>query len=282
VTPQTELPRNVKELVGPHDISEAAQVPVGAPLARNGTRRSPAEEARTIVAEASAGTLGTVSEDGTPWASLTTYGLLADGSPVLCLSVMAEHGRNAERDRRASLMVSDPHHTGAPLAGGRVTIAGTLRRPEEHPLGENAREAHLEAVPSAEMYVDYRDFSLWILEVERVRWVGGYGRMDSATAEDFAGAEPDPVAPHIPAAIAHLNEDHLDALTEIARAFGPREDADAVKCVWLDRYGMDLEMVTGDGPRSTRVDFAEPVAAADGLRGATVELARCAREFLAG
>lgn len=281
MTTQTEMPRNVKAVVGPHDISGANQVPVWAPLARNGTRRSPSEEARTIVSQAASGTLGTLSEDGTPWASLVTYGLLTDGSPVLCLSVMAEHGRNAERERQASLMVTDPHHAGAPLAGGRVTLAGRLRRPEEHPLGEGAREAHLSAVPSAEMYVDYKDFSLWILEVERVRWVGGYGRMDSASPEDFAAAEPDPVAPNIPDAIAHLNDDHVDALTEIARALGPHADADQVKCVWIDRYGMDLEMVTGEGPQSTRVDFAEAVCEPDGLRMATVELANRSREILA-
>lgn len=281
MTTQTDMPRNVKEVVGPHDISGANQVPVWAPLARNGTRRSPAEEARTIVAEAASGTLGTISEDGTPWASLVTYGLLGDGSPVLCLSVMAEHGRNAERERRASLMVADPHHSGAPLAGGRVTVAGTLRRPDEHPLGEHAREAHLAAVPSAEMYVDYRDFSLWILEVERVRWVGGYGRMDSADRDDYAMAAPDPVAPQAPHAVSHLNDDHADSLAGIARALGPHPDAEAVKCVWIDRYGLDLEMITGDGPKSTRVDFAEAVTEPDGLRMATVELARRAREILA-
>jgi len=281
VTPETEMPLNVKEVVGPHDISGANQVPVWAPLARNGTRRSPAEEARTIVGQAASGTLGTLSEDGTPWASLVTYGLLGDGSPVLCLSVMAEHGRNAERERQASLMVADPHHAGPPLAGGRVTIAGTLRRPEEHPLGEHARTAHLSAVPSAEMYVDYKDFSLWILEVDRVRWVGGYGRMDSALPDDYAAASPDPVAPHIPGAITHLNEDHADSLLEVARALGPHADADAVRCVWIDRYGLDLEMVTAEGPKSTRIDFAEVVTEADGLRMATVELARRSREISA-
>ncbi|MCO5315494.1 MAG: DUF2470 domain-containing protein [Solirubrobacterales bacterium] len=281
MTTETEMPRNVKEVVGPHDISEANQVPVWAALARNGTRRSPAEEARTILDQAASGTLGTISEDGTPWASLVTYGLLDDGSPVLCLSIMAEHGRNAERERQASLMVADPHHGGAPLAGGRVTLAGRLRRPEEHPLGETAREAHLGAVPAAEMYIDYRDFSLWILEVERVRWVGGYGRMDSAGPEDYAAAAADPVAPQIPHAISHLNEDHAENLVEIARGLGPHADAEMVKCVWIDRYGLDLEMTTAEGPKSTRVDFSEPVTDPDGLRAATVELVGRAREALA-
>lgn len=282
MTSQTEMPRNLKEVVGPHDISAANQVPVWAPLARNGTRRSPAEEARTIAEQATSGTLGTVSEDGTPWASLVTYGLLEDGSPVLCLSIMAEHGRNAERERQASLMVADPHHNGPPLAGGRVTLAGRLQRPEEHPLGDKAREAHLSAVPSAEMYVDYKDFSLWILTLDRIRWVGGYGRMDSTTPEEYAAATADPVAAQAPGAIAHLNEDHAENLIEIARGLGPYADADKVKCVWIDRYGLDLEMVTADGRKSTRIDFSEPATDPQGLRAATIDLTIKARTALNG
>ena len=44
-----------------------------------------------------------------------------------------------------------------------------------------ARESHLAAVAAAKYYIDYSDFSVWVLRVHRVRWVGGYGRMDSAT-----------------------------------------------------------------------------------------------------
>jgi Pyridoxamine 5'-phosphate oxidase len=66
-------------------------------------RLSPAEEARTIVAATNVAGLATVTADGDPWASLVTYGALDDGAPVLCLSHLAEHGRNLAGDRaRAS------------------------------------------------------------------------------------------------------------------------------------------------------------------------------------
>ena len=35
------------------------------------------------------------------------YAALEDGTPVLCLSTLAEHGRNVTRDPRASLMVGE-------------------------------------------------------------------------------------------------------------------------------------------------------------------------------
>ncbi|MGB0119835.1 MAG: DUF2470 domain-containing protein [Solirubrobacterales bacterium] len=250
------------------------------PMAFNGTRRSASEEARTLVAATNSGTLATMSSDGTPWASLVTFGTLANGSPVLCLSRLAEHTRNLDENRQASLMVADPSHTGEPLAGGRVTLAGKVVRSDEFHDEKSAREAHLEAVPSAAMYADFNDFTFWILEVERVRWVGGYGRMDSATGEGYAEAEPDPVQPQAADAIAHLNADHPDALLIMAQAFGKYPDATEAKCTNADRYGLDLALVTPDGKKATRVSFTESINSPGGLRAATVDLARRSRQEL--
>ena len=271
---------NAAAVVGAHDLPEGVAVPEVAPIARNGNRRSPAEEARTLVASTTSGTLATLSDDGTPWASLVTYGVMEDGSPVLCLSTLAEHARNLEKNRQASLMVADPNHTGEVLAGGRVTLAGRVRRSDEHPDEASAREAHLEAVPSAAMYADFNDFSFWILEVERARWVGGYGRMDTASAIDYSAAEADPVEPQALDAVNHLNEDHADALLIMARAFGEYPDATEARCERADRYGLDLELETPQGARATRVNFTERINSPGGLRAATVDLARRARQAL--
>jgi hypothetical protein len=239
--------------------------------------RSVAEHARTLVANSTVGSLATLSEDGSPWASLVTYGLLDDGSPVLLLSTLAEHGRNAHRDPRASLVVSEGWTDREPLAHGRVTLQGRLEIPQGE-TAERARAAHLKAVPSAASYVDFGDFDLWVLRVQRVRWVGGYGRMDSAPADAYLAAEPDPTAPAAQHAIDHLNEDHADALLAIARALGGYSDATSARCSAIDRYGIELKVRTPRGPAATvRVGFAEPVNDADGLREATVELTRRAR-----
>jgi len=235
-------------------------------------RTTAAEEARTLVAGGAQGTLATLSEDGGPWASLVAYGVLGDGSPVLCLSRLAEHGRNVHADPRASLLVAAPVAGGDPLASGRVTLAGRVR-----PGDGAAREAYLAGVPSGAVYVDFGDFDLWVLEVERVRWVGGYGRMASATAEDYALAEPDPVAPSAAGAVAHLNDDHADALRDMARALAGHPDATAATCTGADRYGLDLTVHTPRGVAPARVGFAEPATDPGGLRAATVELTRRAR-----
>ncbi len=240
-------------------------------------RLSPAEEARTLVAATNVAALATVTAEGDPWASLVTYGELGDGSPVLCLSHLAEHGRNLARDPRASLMITQVARPLDPLAAARVTLAGHAEPATGTAPTEAARAAHLAGVPSAAIYVDFSDFSLWVLRVDRVRWVGGYGRMDSAPGAAYASAAPDPVAMSSPSAVAHLNHDHADALLAIAQALGGYPDATAARCSGLDRRGIDLAVRTPRGPAPTRVTFPEPLLDGSQLRAATIELTRRAR-----
>jgi putative heme iron utilization protein len=243
-------------------------------------RLSAAEEARTLVSATNIGGLASLTDDGDPWASMITYGVLGDGSPVLCLSRLAEHGRNLDGDARASIVITQPDPPADPLAAARVTLAGRCERPTDEAEHASARSVHLAAVEAARVYVDFSDFSLWILRVQRVRWVGGYGRMDSARAAAYADAEPDPVLGHAASAVSHLNADHADALLAIARTLGGYPDASAATCTGIDRYGVDLTLATARGRAPARVAFPHPLADPAALRAATVELTHRARDLL--
>lgn len=257
------------------DPGDAPSIPPPLTDVADTIRPTAAEEARTIAAATNTGTLATLTSTGDPWASFVTYGLL-DGAPVLCVSNMAEHGRNLAGDPRASIAIVAPATESDPLASGRVTLAGKVERPSGDELSA-ARDAHLAAVPAARYYIDYSDFALWVLRVQRVRWVGGYGRMDSATGEAYAAAEPDPVAPRAAGAIAHLNAGHAESLRDMAIALGGYPDASAATCTGADRYGLDLRVSTPRGMAYTRVGYATPIDSYDDLRSATVELAQRAR-----
>jgi hypothetical protein len=86
------------------------------------TRPSAAEEARTIAAATNVATLASLTRTGDPWASFVTYGLLDTGScggaPVLCVSHLAEHGRN---------LAADPRHA-AKLAEMEALLLAEMRR----------------------------------------------------------------------------------------------------------------------------------------------------------
>ena len=91
------------------DPGDAPSVPLPSPPLANSVRPSAAEEARTIAASTNTGTLATLTADGDPWASFVTYGLLG-GAPVLCVSNLAEHGRNLRATRGRASRSSRPSH----------------------------------------------------------------------------------------------------------------------------------------------------------------------------
>ncbi len=243
-------------------------------------RRSPAEEARTLVSQMAVGHLATVGEGGDPWCSLVVYGPTAGGDPVLLVSSMAQHGRNLLADPRASLAVNDPKADGDPLDLPRITLGGTCVRPQGD-RAEEAFEAHVAAVPGARLYAGWEDFTLWVLEVQRVRWVGGFARMDTIDRGEYGYAEPDPTAAGAAKAVDHLNADHATGLLLIARELTGARGAVSAYCTGIDRYGIDLACTGAGQSAATRALFAEPLEKGADMRPATaalVELARAAQQ----
>ncbi len=241
--------------------------------------RTPGEEARTLVAAATSGSLASLSEDGTPWASIVVFGATGAGEPVLVVSTMAEHGRNLAREPRCSIAIAEPVPQGEdPLDRARVTLAGRVIVPEREEAAV-ALEAHAAHNPFARGYAAYADFTTYVLRVERVRWVGGFARMSTVEAADYAAADVDPTAPGAAFARQHLNEDHADSVLLWAQTLGGYADAREATCEAIDRYGVDLRVQTPRGQAPVRVGFPEPAQSPDDLRGATVALAKAARAW---
>lgn len=90
----------------------------------------------------------------------------------------------------------------------------------------------------------------------------------------------DPVSQGAAGAIAHLNDDHADALLEMVQALGGHPEASAARCLDADRTGLDLLATTPAGEVPVRVLYEEPIEEPAGLRKATVKLAHRARAEL--
>lgn len=249
------------------------------PPTTSGRRRTAAEESRAIVAQRTVATLATLSDDGTPWASMVVYGSLPDGSPVISVSTLSEHGRNLHSDYRASLsIIADEGPAGDPLDRGRLTLAGTFIEPTDKQLLKVAEQAYIEKVPAGRIFTGFDDFTTYLLKIDRIRWVGGYGRMETVALADFQAAEVDPVVHNAPGAVRHLNEDHSDALLLMAQNLAGYTDATAAKCQRIDRYGLDMQINTPRGIGYSRVAFPHPAKHSGDLRSASVELVGLARE----
>lgn len=82
-------------------------------------------------------------------------------------------------------------------------------------------------------------------------------------------------------AVEHLNDDHPDALLDMARALGGCPQGIAARCLDADSTGLDLLVATPAGEVPVRVEYEEPIEGPEGLRKATVRLAQRARAELA-
>lgn len=144
------------------------------------------DDARALTDAARSGALGTLLDDGTPYVSrvdLAPFG----GDLILWISDLAVHAENLRRDPRCSVLIGDD----ASLAAARTTLVG---RAELAPDPEEARRIYLEAHPKAAAITRFSDFHGWIVRVQRVRHVAGFGRMGwvgrSEWADDAGRDEP--------------------------------------------------------------------------------------------
>ena len=142
---------------------------------------SHAERAATLLAGAPDGVLSTVATDpaGFPYGSLVIFGIW-ENDPVFLISNLAVHTRNLKADPRASLLVKESGPSN-PLALGRVTLVGRCAATEDPAI----KAAFLAKNPAARFYADFADFSVWRLSVERVRYIGGFGRMSWPEITDW-------------------------------------------------------------------------------------------------
>ncbi len=236
------------------------------------------ERARTLVASVATGTLCTIAKEpaGFPYGSFVTFAL--DGPvPVFFISTMAEHTRNLLADARASLLVAEGGQED-PLANGRVTLLGHCRRLRDGEERGTAKAAYLQAHPNAAYYVEYKDFDFWRLDVDALRYIGGYGRMSWVEARDWTDATPDPIAPHARGILDHMNADHADALVAYCHAFSKASDTTQATMTGIDRYGFEMSAVTAKGPRPVRLAFDAPIASAEDARRALVAMLTRARD----
>jgi putative heme iron utilization protein len=243
---------------------------------------SHAERCRTLASQATSATLSTIARDprGFPYGSLVTVAIDGEGRPLLLLSELAEHTGNLQQQPEVSVLLTEPlagHDQ--PLALGRVTLLGLCSKVEAPELA-GVREAFLKQQPGAAYYVDFADFAFYRVQPRALRYVGGFGRMSWVSAEDYAAAEPDPLAPATAGILKHMNGDHADAVLAYARALAGITSATAAAMTAVDRYGFEIAVTTPDGPRAARLEFDAAVATADDVRQVLVAMVKRARAAL--
>jgi putative heme iron utilization protein len=225
---------------------------------------------RTLLREALSGALATLMPDsGDPYCSLVNVATAADGAPLLLISTLAIHTKNLIADPRASLML-DERKAGDPLEGARIMLMGTIAATADHA----ARRRYLARHPEAEQFAGFKDFAFYRMELSRIHLVAGFGRIidlrpqdvltDLSGAQDLLDAEA--------GAVAHMNDDHKDALRLYATKLRGAADGDW-RCTGCDPDGLDLRL----DRTGLRLPFPQRVNGPGPLRAVLKQLAEQAR-----
>ncbi len=131
---------------------------------------------RTLIAEATHATLGTLDGSGAPFASLVALARDEALRPLIITSHLSSHTGHLEADPRVSLLIA-AIGKGDPLAHPRLTLTGhaLAARPGDAAFGE-IRELYLAQNPKAQLYVDLPGFWFWRITPARVFLNGGFGK----------------------------------------------------------------------------------------------------------
>ena len=139
-----------------------------------------------------------------------------------------------------------------------------------------ARKLYLARYPNSKHWVDFEDFSFYRMDVMDVYYVGGFGVMGWVSASEYSDGQPDPLADAAATIIEHMNTDHADALTLLARTFAGIESEEAAMTS-IDRLGFHMRLKNSDGMRGARIAFSREVGSATEARTVLVEMVAQAR-----
>ena len=229
---------------------------------------------RSLLRRSRQGALATLmAGKGDPYCSLVNVASQTDGAPILLISRLAVHTRNILADNRVSLML-DERVAGDPLEGARIMLSGHAQEPDADDLGI-VRRRYLSAHPSAQTFVDFKDFLFVVIRPTATHLVAGFGRIIDLKPEQFLTpiADARALIEAEQGAIEHMNTDHRDALNLYATRLLGAADAHWL-CTGCDPDGLDLQ-----ADRMTlRLDFPERITGPGELRKMLVRLADEARQ----
>ena len=170
-------------------------------------------DAKTLVRQQHSGVLSTHSQSvaGYPFGSVVPYFMTPEGNLVTYISQIAQHTRNIKGNPKVSVTVFDTLQDNS-QANGRVTNLGDAELVDD----VHITEQYLALFPRAIGYKKTHDFSFYQIRPERIRYIGGFGKIFWINKENWltGSAESDwqQVSSGI---IEHMNQDHKEAMALI-------------------------------------------------------------------
>jgi len=234
-------------------------------------------EARKFLRSTHSGLLSTISSkfEGYPFGSVAPFVLGHDCQPVILISSIAEHTKNIVSNPKVSLLV----FAGAEdlQANARLTLLGEAVKIEKNDADLKAR--YLRYLPQAASYFDMHDFAFYRININQVRYIGGFGKMSwIASSELLNPAQPadNLLASQEASIIEHMNADHTDSLIAYCKHYHQLDVSDT-QMLGMDSDGFDIKANLGSDIKVLRFEFEQPVHDAQSARAALVQMSKLAK-----
>lgn len=218
------------------------------------------------------------SDPGFPGGSVVGFAPDEDGRPLFIFSGMSTHTQDLLADPKCSLTVASKEFKGA--ADGRVNLMGTCKLLPSAEK-EEAKALYLKKHPGA-FWVEFGDFNFFRMEIEKIRFVGGFARAGSVTPEEYKAAKPDPITEFGSHIASHMNDDHMDStIAMVANAIPGMVVTEAV-ITSVDSLGMYVKVTrtprASDQPQQfkLRLPFSRPAADRKDVKNLIVEMTQAA------
>ncbi len=202
--------------------------------------------AKMLLRSVRAGALATIDRNtGHPFGSLVNVATDSDGSPLILVSRLSTHTANLEADSRASVLLAAAGK-GDPLAHPRLTVLGRfVQIAREQPDEPRLRRRFLARHPKAELYAGFADFAFWRLLIASAHLNAGFARAADLAAADVITniSDAEDLIEAEASAIAHMNEDHAEAVRLYATKLLGAQSGDqegSWRVTGLDPDGLDL------------------------------------------
>ncbi|MFD2204711.1 HugZ family protein [Kiloniella antarctica] len=219
-----------------------------------------------------AGSISAATDGNYPYASLSLICLDHDATPYMLLSDLADHSQNLAANAKAGMLFDGTAGYRDPLAGGRVTLVGTMTKVEDDRMLQRFLNRH----PASKLYAGFKDFSLYKYTIDAAHLIGGFAKatwvpstalkLDCETCQDLLESES--------SIVEHMNSDHMDAINIIAETLLKLEKKQKWRMTGIDPEGWDLH----NGHVHARCPFDQLITDANSARNALIAQAKSARE----
>ncbi|MDN5836948.1 MAG: DUF2470 domain-containing protein, partial [Nitrosospira sp.] len=177
------------------------------------------------------------------------------------------HTKNIQKHTKVSLIVTEDGADDQ-QAVGRVTYIGDARMLSEQDY--DAIERYYEYFPDSRGYHKTHDFNFYTIDLQRVRYIGGFGKIFWVEKDHFLLPNPFTLKQE-QGVITHMNSDHADAIGHYCNLHHIRvPEKQTPVMAGIDAEGFHLRI----GKRIHRIHFSQPIAGAEDARKALVEMAR--------